>query len=145
MPCSTHTAFGHKRSWVVEFMIVYCVDQMRYSSDRAFCACHGRAVKTSPVVLRISFWGGLVPSHISFYRWLIWVKLRRSDTNVISASVAFQTSTTEAVLVRHVLMHAFIVLFGIWTFFLNLMPWCSWCESRSQTCTYIYIERERNR
>ena len=115
-----------------------------YEYPRAFCACHGRAVKTSPVVLQISFLGGLVPSHISVYRWLIWVKLRRSDTKVISASVAFQISTTEAVLVRNVLMHASIVLFGIWTFFSEsyaLVP-LVW-EQKPDLHIYIYRERER--
>ena len=37
------------------------------------------------------------------------------------------------------MMHASIVLFGICVFFVNLMPRCSWCESRNQTCTYVYI------
>ena len=55
---------------------------------------------------------------------------------MISASVAFRSFPTVAVLVRKLMICSSIVLFRIWRFFVNLMPQWSWCEIRS---AHIYI------
>ena len=70
------------------------------------------------IQLKFPFNSNLTFNKNSLHRLLIiFVKLHRSAQKVISVSVAFRSFTAEAVFVSKVLIHATIVLFGIWVFF----------------------------
>ena len=141
--CSAHRRLVPKRCWGIRFMIVCVMDPIRYSSDI-----------TIPERLHMWRMGGdkftgRVPNLVlgrphfqsKFRSQMAHLGQTSSfwQKKVIPASVAFRRCTTEAVLVGKFIILVSIVLFGIWAFFVNLMPRCCWCESRNQTCTYTYI------